>query len=200
MTDPKATAMTPGRPEGEAAGDPAAVLAEITRIEELSRRLHGYAEGAPHMLLWGAIWVVANLSDQFLPALGGLAWPVLVLAGTLGSTVLGARRSGRAKAAAAARWLASAVAVAAGLSLIMTILPPDDPAQVNAAISLAVATAYALLGIWRGPVFLLLGIVIAAAVMAGWFLAREVFPLVMALVGGGALILGGWLLMREDRA
>lgn len=199
MTDPKAMEPQTGPAVGEGRRDPAALLAEIARIGERSRRLHGYAAGAPHMLLWGAIWVVGNLADQFMPALGGLAWPVLILLGVAGSTVLGARRSGRAKAAAAARWLASAVAVVAGLALVITVLRPADPAEVNAAISLVVATAYALLGIWRGPVFLLLGIVIAAAVTAGWFLARDIFALVMAVIGGGALMLGGWLLMEEER-
>jgi hypothetical protein len=74
-------------------------------------------------------------------------------------------------------------------------MPPRTDAQVSAFFPILVALFYALVGIWvRGTRVLFAGFVVAALTLGGYFLLPQIFPLWMAVVGGGALIVGGfWL-------
>ncbi|RMF12511.1 MAG: hypothetical protein D6757_09655, partial [Alphaproteobacteria bacterium] len=139
-----------------------------------------------------------NLVEQAVPLYGGAIWAAGIVFGVLASFMVGRRmRAGGGDHRAALRWAASVVAIFAGMTALLWILNPADPMQINAAFSLMVATAYALLGIWRGGRFLLLGFVIALAVVAAWARFHDFFPLVMGIIGGGSLILGGWWLREE---
>ncbi len=178
--------------------DPRTTLEEIVRVQERSRSLREYAEGAPHLVIWGAVWMVCNLAAWLMPELGGQIWMAGIALGVLGSFAAGwhAHRE-RHDRRVALRWAATMVAVFAGMTALLWILNPTDPRQIDAAFSLAVATAYVLLGIWRGGRFLMLGAVIALAVVLAWGWFRSFFFLWMGIVGGGALILGGWWLREE---
>jgi DNA-binding MarR family transcriptional regulator len=69
--------------------------------------------------------------------------------------------------------------------------------QAGAVFPLLVALWYALLGIWRrGMRMALLGLVLGLLTVAGYFWLAQYFLLWMAVVGGGALILGGFWLRR----
>lgn len=180
--------------------DPDALLAEIARTQKLSRRLYGYAQAAPHLIIWGMIWLICNLGQYVRPDLSGLIWSGGLAVGIAGSFLIGMRQQGsRAETGRGWRWAGSVLAVLAGMTALIWILEPRGPEQVNAAWSLVVAVAYMLLGIWRGARFLILGIMVGAAVVASWSAFRESFSLIMAVAGGGALLLGGWWLLEEDR-
>lgn len=186
------------RTQGEVSDDPREHLNEIARVQNRSRALREYAHGAPHLVIWGAVWLVCNLASWLAPAIGGMVWLVGIVFGVLGSFVIGRRAHARGSDRRfPLRWGASVVAVFAGMTALLWILNPVDPLQINAAFSLIVAIAYALLGIWRGGRFLLLGFVIALAVVAAWARFHDFFPLVMGIVGGGSLILGSWWLREE---
>ena len=79
---------------------------------------------------------------------------------------------------------------------VFAVLSPVNGRQVAAVIPLALAAAYILAGIWRGPRFVVTGMVIAALTLAGFFLLEQHFFLWMAGVGGAALILAGLWLRR----
>jgi hypothetical protein len=50
------------------------------------------------------------------------------------------------------------------------------------------------MGVWKGPRFLITGIVVVALTLGGFYFLHDHFFPWMAVVGGGALILAGlWL-------
>jgi hypothetical protein len=91
---------------------------------------------------------------------------------------------------------------AVGLTLVgfffaaFAVLSPVNGRQIAAVIPLAVAAAYVLVGIRRGPRFIVTGIAVAALTLAGFFLLKQHFFLWMAGVCGAALILAGLWLRR----
>ncbi len=184
----------------DAPHEPDALLADIARTQELSRRLHGYAQAAPHLIIWGAVWLVCNLGAYLRPDLSGLIWSAGLVAGIIGSFLAGIRQHGaETQSGIAWRWAASILTVIAGMTTLLWILQPRLSEQVNAAWSLMVAVTYTLLGIWRGTRFLVLGLLVGAVVVVAWSAFRDLFSLVMAIAGGGALLLGGWWLLQEER-
>ncbi|WP_431201211.1 hypothetical protein ACQ86E_18540 [Bradyrhizobium betae] len=51
-------------------------------------------------------------------------------------------------------------------------------------------------GLWLGTAFVAIGVVITAPTLIGFFFVGEAFPLWMAFVNGGGLILGGLWMRR----
>ena len=52
-------------------------------------------------------------------------------------------------------------------------------------------------GLWFGAIFIAIGLAVTALTLVGYFFIGAAFPLWMAFVNGGGLILGG-LWMRRD--
>jgi hypothetical protein len=65
-------------------------LRDISKTERRSSSLFGYRFGAPHLFLWGAIWMVAYGASYIRPE-WSIVWPVLVVVGSIGSFWLGWR-------------------------------------------------------------------------------------------------------------
>jgi hypothetical protein len=60
--------------------------------------------------------------------------------------------------------------------------------------SLSLSAAYAILGIWSGKRFFLLGAVVLMSASVGWWVVPQWLFLALALGGGVALFVGGiWL-------
>jgi len=55
---------------------------------------------------------------------------------------------------------------------------------------------YALAGLWFGTAFVAIGVGISALALIGFSTIGEAFPLWMAFVNGGGLILGGLWMRR----
>ena len=56
---------------------------------------------------------------------------------------------------------------------------------------------YCMAGLWFGTIFIAIGLAVTALTLVGYFFIGAAFPLWMAFVNGGGLILGG-LWMRRD--
>jgi len=183
-----ATAMTLSRGEAES------TLRDISKTERRSSNLFGYRFGAPHLFLWGAIWMIAYGATYLRPE-WSIVWPILIVVGVIGSFWL----SWRAKSARADtfgwRYGATLVAVFLFVGALFAILPPHRDAQVAAFFPILVALFYLLIGIWtRGVRMVVLGLAVGALTLFGYFDLPAYFLLWMAVVGGGGLILGGfWL-------
>ncbi len=93
------------------------------------------------------------------------------------------------------RYLGTALAVLGFIIALFVIMPPQSSLQISAFFPILVALFYSLIGIWtRGARMLIAGIAVAALTLGGFFLLPQYFLLWMAVVGGGAVILGGfWL-------
>jgi FtsH-binding integral membrane protein len=155
----------------------------------------GYQRASGHLILWGAVWVVANVLAYFRAPYGTYLWPALMLFGVAGSFVLGLRAgrvSGGRSSALTSLLIAAAIFLFSfGVQAVMDV---RSFAQAEAIVCLGVGAAYMVLGVSTGLRMSAVGAVVMIAVIAGWVFAREQFFLWLAVAGGGGLILGGlWL-------
>jgi len=138
------------------------------------------------------IWAIGyGLCDGF-PRHANAIWAVLVPIGL----VAGLFASRGTKPLFAWRYGVIALAMFAFFAATFFVMWPVTGRQTAAFIPLFVALAYVLAGIFRGPRYIVAGLVIAAATLCGFVLLHDHFMLWMAVVGGGALILAG-LWMRK---
>lgn len=169
-------------------------LAEIVRAEDQSRRAYGYLAASPHLILWGLIWVFGYGAMALNPGAGRF-WPYLAGAGLLLSLWIGTRSKLCRTAYTDWRYATTMlVAVLFAITLLLVLAPRSD-AQVSALFPLLTGLAYALIGIWgRSARMWVLGVLISALTLTGYFLVPQHFMLWLAVVGGGGLLLGGfWL-------
>ncbi len=184
----------------------AQTLGEIARTEKRSAEAHEYASASPNFLLWGLIWIAGYTGSHLLPNYGFVGainwlWFGLTIIGVTGGRLIGQHqyrhRSPEQQAEGRAIGFRIGMSSFAGFLFVgatIVVMRPADLAAIGAFVPLLVAFAYAVFGIWRGPRFLYVGIVVAALTLGGWLFLRELFMLWMALVGGGSLILVGlWL-------
>jgi hypothetical protein len=162
-----------------------------------SARAFGYRKASPHLILWGVIWGIGYAGTDFYPNLSGRLWYGLIAIGALMAFYL-SRAAGRA--AEKTDWRQSVRLVgliAAFLVFFLTtyaILGPLKPAQYAVFPAVLVGMVYFGMGLWIGMRMIVTGAAIFALSVGGYFLIHQHFSLWMAVVGGGALILGGiWL-------
>lgn len=173
--------------------DAASALHAVDRTRRRSFELRGYAHAGDIVIVWGLVWLVCNLATYFGGPGAGRAWPVGVVIATVYATVRGRGQAGRVP-----RWraFASVATIIALVLLVAMIAGVHGADQGNALISIFVAAAYVLQGIWTGPRFAWIGLALAGFVCAGWFLDRTHLDLWLGLGGGGALIVTGLWLRR----
>jgi hypothetical protein len=179
-------------------------LEEIGRTQDRVGRVHSYADMAPFLIIWGAIWAFANLVTEIRPAWSNAAWLAGLVVGVPLTTFLGivqsrrrAARLQQAGADAKSFGMRSALSMAAILLFLASVLAvtgPVDARQANAAISLFWAFVYMGVGAWIGMRLVLIGAVTAVVILFAYFALDQHYYLVMGAAAGGSLILGGlWL-------
>lgn len=188
------------------AAEAAAALADIDHAGHRVRELRGYRQASPYLMLWGVVWLVANLVTGLRPDLAGQAWAIGTpagLAGTLLLVVLQVRRaraSGAFTPAEQARRRRAGLMVGCALAgffpAMLAVLAPLEARQSHAFLSLFWAFAYMAGGAWLGTRLFVTGVVTAAAILVGYFWITDAYYLWMAVAGGGSLLLGGWWLRR----
>ncbi len=169
-------------------------------IEQASRRsasAFGYSMASPHLFLWGAIWIVGYGASWWRPEWTAV-WPALALTGSVGSFAIGYAIAPKGRAVRRDfRPSLTFIAVVAFIAAQGAIMRPLNVLQVGAYFPILVALFYALVGIWtRGTRVLVLGVLVAALTLGGYFWLPQYFLLWMAAVGGGGLILGGLWMRR----
>ena len=180
-------------------------LKEIGETHQRSTTLQNYRHFAPHMFIWGVIWLIANSLCDFFPDRAGQIWPVLSVLGVIVS--LSSRTRGRALPAGADRPVARGYPLIAGWrwalgSLVLfgfftaafAVMPPRSGLQATAFISLFFMFAYMIFGALAGLRVFFVGLVATGAILYGYFsLAQHQF-LWLGVCGGGALIVGAlWI-------
>lgn len=163
-------------------------LNTVAASRRRATELRNYASAGNALIGWGVAWLAGNLASQFTPHLANWVW----FAGIAGATLIGMIGSpGRGDAR-----ILGTVAAALGFFLIATAVLHPDARQATALISLLVAASYVVLGLWTGHRFVWLGLLLVAAVLAGWFAIPAWLYLCLAIGGGGTLIAGGWWLRQ----
>jgi hypothetical protein len=179
----------------------AKALADVDRASDRIGQLKGYHHGAPYFIIWGFVWLAANLASYFLTDAAKFAWPVSLGFGFTASLILGILQSRKwpKGASTSERRFGSRMGMTAGIVMafivcIILIARPQSSQEVNAMISIVFPFLYMAGGIWAGWRLFAIGLVTAVAILVGYFWFAEHFELWMGLFGGGSLIAGGiWL-------
>jgi hypothetical protein len=166
-------------------------LRDISLVGSASARFYGYRVASPHLILWGVIWALGYGANYFFPS-QVLIWPSLVLIGIGGSSWFGWQAGRSSTSSGGWRYAATALVVFLFVAAVFAVMPPRTEAQVSAFFPIFVAFSYAVMGIWTGGLrFIVSAALIAALTLGAFFWLPDIFTLWMAVVGGGALILGG---------
>lgn len=173
----------------------AAALDDIEALRAATRRSLGYRLASAKLILWGVVVAVANVLTYLFPERPGRIWIAMTAVGLAGSLVLG-RRLFRAGYGTAGRFFAGFLLFAA-FGLFWSVgLGHFTGREMLAFWPTLVMFGYCLAGLWLGRVFIILGLSIAALVAIGYVWVGPVYPLYLAVVNGGGLILCG-LWMRQ---
>jgi hypothetical protein len=180
----------------------AQALSDINRASDRIVQLKGYHHGAPFFILWGLVWLFANTLSQFQPELRNWAWGIGVTAGAVLSTIIGVMQARKTTPDGAKSFNASIgrrIGITSGIMLVFIVVitwiaNPESSRDVNTIISIFFPFIYMAAGVWAGWRLFAIGLVTAAAILAGYVWVQEYFELWMGVFAGGSLIAGGlWL-------
>jgi hypothetical protein len=172
-------------------------LADIDDIVQRLRRSQLYELASLAALWWGALVFAGNLVTWLWPFYAGYAWiavDVLGVGGLVAMRVV--RPPGQHTQAFDFRILAVFLLFFAFGYLCTSILGHFGPRQLGAFWPIYFMLFYTMAGFWFGAAFVAIGLGITALTLIGFFYIGEAFPLWMAFVNGGGLILGGLWMRR----
>lgn len=173
----------------------AAALDDIAALRAATRRSVGYRLASAKLMLWGVVVAAANVLTYVFPENPGRIWIVMTAVGFVASMILG-RRLVRAGYGAAWRFLAGFLLFLA-FGLFWSVgLGHFTGREMDAFWPTLVMFGYCLAGLWLGRVFIVLGLSVATLVAVGYVTLGPTYPLYLAVVNGGGLILCG-LWMRQ---
>jgi len=166
-------------------------LAQAEQARRRSAQLYSYSRTAPHLILWGSIWVVGYTQSDLLPKYEGWVWIALIVIGVITGAIIGRCSTRRPHGPYA--WRMFAVAALAIFFVFSTyaMMWPLHGGAAAAFPALITGTLYTGIGLWAGLRYVVAGIVVIAATMGGYFFIHEHLLLWMAFVGGGSMILAG---------
>lgn len=169
-----------------------ALLMEVEQTEVRTRHYLGYWRAGAYVQLWGAVWFCAYLASFFFPPQGGFIWLVGNLVGIAGSILLSLGSRPAAGQIPFKGWMAFAIVML--FAILTSCLIGNKPQVLSVFWSCLFMTVYMIAGLWLGIRWTILGASIAVLIVLSHLYLTAWFDLVMALLGGGGLMLGGtWL-------
>lgn len=198
----------------DAAEEARKALEAVGEVGERARKVVRYKGVDAIYMIWGAVWIVAFMLQQFLPmrmlqfgtaqipTTAFIWWP-LILAGVVGTFVVVRRRT-PVKAKGGARIGIFWGVLWAYVYVFMYVLWPavnrevlfgaEGVRMMAAVFSLVPMFAYVVMGLWLNEIHLVcLGLGVTAATVVGYAFVTDFFYLWMAVFGGGALFAAGVL-------
>ena len=170
-------------------------LGEIEALRSATRRSLAYRLASAQLILWGVIVALADVATWAAPALAGRVWLALTACGVVGSMVV-AWRLARNGYGSSSRSLAGFALFFAYGAFWSIVIGHFDGRQMLAFWPTLVMFGYCLAGLWLGRVYVILGLSVAALVAIGYVAIGPAYPLYLAVVNGGGLVLCG-LWMRQ---
>jgi hypothetical protein len=173
-------------------------LSDIGEIVRRVRQSQIYHLGSLIMILWGALVFVANIATYLAPRYGGYIWIAVNVVGVACTlAIIASGYSGTGVRRFDFRMLVAYLLFFAFGHFCSTLLGHYTPRQQGAFWTIYFMLFYSMAGLWFGYAFIAIGLGISALTLIGYFYIGEAFPLWMALVNGGGLILGGLWMRRE---
>ena len=174
----------------------AASLSDIARVERRTREAVVYARSSTILILWGVLCVLGYVFQYFRPYEARPAWIAVAVAGFVGTFISGHWRRSQHRSTIAQPLLYAQLALVGYGLVLLVLLWPVAPRQLSAFWPTLIMLGFVLSGLWLGRFFILCGLAVTALTVAGYFWSGEWFPLWMAAVNGGGLLLGGLWLRR----
>ena len=177
--------------------DATQALSEIDAAQGRVWQAKAYGRASPFLIIWGAVWMVADGLNQFEPG-WGLTWPACIGLGVIASTLVGASFSRRTDAEWAGGWrqFTSWLVVMAFIVSLFFVIPVTSNREIHSIFGLVFGFIYLGMGLWIGWRLAALGVALVALTLIGFYAIDAWYSLYMGLVSGGALILGGLWLRR----
>jgi hypothetical protein len=192
------------------AGEAAQALRDIELIRKRSLQLRSYQPAASQVTLWGVFWVIGYGSTDLAPRYSPRVWMAISVLGLLfylfcfarsgllvpASTAAGTSVRGADDARMRRAYRLRILGVYAVFCLLVfgteLIMQPHGIAMA-AYVPLLVASVYIGAGLWgAGSRYVAVGLALAVLALGGYWLLPQLFLLLMAIIGGGALVLTGW--------
>ncbi len=173
-------------------------LDTIATTAQRSTTLYGYQRASPYFFLWGVVWVLGYGLSDLWPAQAGWLWMALDAVG-MGMSIRIARADrARRGAGTAMAWRIAGLGFSLCVFFAATfvVMAPLSGKQISTFITLTVALAYVLVGLWAGLRWTVAGVAVAALALFAYFYVPVYFNTWMGLVGGGVLVLTGYWLRR----
>jgi hypothetical protein len=169
-------------------------LQEAEAIRQRSSKLHSYLLSSPYLLLWGVIWILAFLLNQWLPERSGLIWMVLDIIGFAIGLGIALNRTDRSRYVLVGRRYAGIGLTLFGFFVAsFFILRPNSPEQATAFIALTFAVMYIIGGLYAERMrTAIIGVMLVAVILSGYLLLQTYFFIWMSLAGGGLLVAAGF--------
>jgi hypothetical protein len=171
-------------------------LGEIDAMVRRVRQSQIYETASRLMMLWGGLVFAGNLVTYFTPRHAGIAWIAVYVLGVAGSASFGVIGRGRSSGLDPRALAAFLMFFAFGFFCVNG-LGHFTPRQAGTFWPIYFMLMYAIAGLWFGHLFIAIGLAVTALTLVGYYFIGAAFPLWMAFVNGGGLILGG-LWMRRD--
>ena len=175
-----------------------AALADIDDIVQRVKQSQLYELASLAAVWWGVLVFAGNLVTWLWPVYAVHAWvavDVLGVGGLVGIRLLNPSPRPHGAAFDVRLVLVFVLFFAFGY-LCTNVVGHFGPRQLGAFWPLYFMLFYTLAGLWFGYAFVAIGLGIAALTLIGLFYIGEAFPLWMAFVNGGGLILGGLWMRR----
>jgi hypothetical protein len=169
----------------------AETLSDVERASRRSAQAFGYRKASPHLILWGAIWVVGYTGTDLWPVYSDWIWGLLVLAGCVGGLLIGRHTAAGNTGPYAWRMFALIGIILVFISATYSIMRPTYGSQLAAFPALLTGTVYMAVGLWFGLRYVVAGLLVIALTLGGFFFLHEHMMLWMAFVGGSAMMLAG---------
>jgi hypothetical protein len=183
-----------------------ATLAEIDRVVAQTRTAIAQGPSAPILILWGCIWLVADVTTQFNSQALEWLWWVLDLIGVAGTWWFVARRNVRVKRPGEWRygvfWGVIFFYAVLWVNLLVPVRHWPQNARewtefepiyrrMTAYFHTIPMFAYVIGGLFTGRFFIWLGVLVTALTLIGYCCVQQYFYLWLGITGGGSLIFSG---------
>jgi hypothetical protein len=174
-----------------------AALADIDDVVHRVRQSRIYDLNSRIMVLWGVLAFAGNVATWLWPRYGGHIWIAVDVVGVAGMFAISVSDYARTRVRSFdLRVLVVFLLFFAFGHFCSDVLGHFTPRQQGTFWPIYFMLFYAIAGLWFGYAFIAIGLGITALTLIGYYFIGEAFPLWMAFVNGGGLILGGLWMRR----
>ena len=173
----------------------------LNDIDDIVRRVRQsqlYDLNSRIMVLWGVLVFAGNVATWLWPRYGGYIWITIDIVGVAGMFAISILNYSRTRVRTFdVRTLVVFLLFFAFGYFCTNVLGHFTPRQQGTFWPIYFMLFYTIAGLWFGYAFVAIGVGIVVLTLIGYFYIGETFPLWMAFVNGGGLILGGLWMRRS---